>query len=197
MDKCSCQKNQIIIFLIDHSGSMDGIPMESVNKAMNKIIKEFSLINSYAVPIQLEMAILSFGGNVQWKSGDVGYISPSEFIWDELDAEGDSPIGHAFEKLHIKLKETNLSEFTSNVPIIILITDGNSTDDYLGALNDLKNDYIFRISEKIAIYYGNSKEKILGEFVINPNRVFGTDNPELLEEIIIYLSISVAILSIF
>ena len=95
-------------------------------------------------------------------------IKVDSFVFSELEANGLTDMGAAFKMLEEKLhKDSGFMNSTSGfyVPIIILITDGEPTDDYKPYLAKLYENIWFKYAVKISLAIGSEvNDSILTEF---------------------------------
>lgn len=113
-----------VFLLIDVSGSMKGEKIESVNVALKEMINQFRKITNPKGIIELE--IITFGND------KVEIIKPLSVIKDNdyfiFNAEGNTPMGKAFEFVTQRIEDYNVVSQRSYIPTVILISDGNPTD---------------------------------------------------------------------
>ena len=79
----------------------------------------------------------------------------------------------------------------SYAPAIILMSDGEPTDNYKRGLQKLKENNWFKSAIKVAIAIGNEANKdVLAEFTGNKECVLTVHNKEQLEKIIHFVSVT-------
>lgn len=160
----SKQKPRIIniFFLIDCSGSMMGRRIEEVNHACSEVLCNFDVINPN---VSIKVNVLKFGTSVEWMSP---YPMPiKEFMWRPIESYGLTSFGEACSELNQKM---SLNGFFSSKEIImksllILMTDGEPTDDYADSLQSLLQNPYFINSHRFAIGIGNDyNQSLLAKF---------------------------------
>ena len=113
-----------VFILLDVSGSMRGQKIETVNVALKEMISSFRKIENPKGVI--ELCLMTFGG------GEVNIIKELSQITDSdaytLTANGDTPMGMAFEKVADMIEDKTIVSSRAYTPTIVLISDGNPTD---------------------------------------------------------------------
>ena len=108
---------------------------------MLEIIPIFKDVAYYNADIEYKIATLKFGSKVSWETPF--RVALKDYKYQNLSAGGKAMMGKAFFELASKLdKKAFLSSQTGNfAPVIILLSDGEATDDYLTGLNVLFSMY--------------------------------------------------------
>ena len=151
-----------VLFLVDCSGSMMGTRMEEVNLACSEVFRDFDIINP---DVEIKVDVLKFGTNVSWMSPVP--VPIEEFIWTPLEPGGLTSFGEACSELNRKM---NQNEFFANNNIVkksllVLMTDGEPTDDYDKPFRDLLHNPYFKHSNRFAIGIGEDfNESLLTKF---------------------------------
>ena len=185
------RKTMVLFFLVDTSGSMSGDKIGSLNDAIRETVpdlKDLSCCNSDAV---IKIAVLQFDTNVRWLTPQP--VDSEQFVWSDLNAEGLTSLGAAIEELNVKLsKSAFMHEATgSYAPVIILLSDGEPTDNFEAAMQKIKSNAWFKHSIKVAIAIGNGADKnILAQFTGNSEAVIEVHNKAALKSIIRFASIT-------
>ncbi|MEE5991749.1 MAG: vWA domain-containing protein [Oscillospiraceae bacterium] len=179
-----------IFFLIDVSGSMEGVKIGTVNSAMEEIMNDLKNIESS--DSELRFAVLSFGTGVQWVTGESGLI-PCDGSWNTLTADGFTYFNSACRELKDKLSGNHgffkfAARRTITPPILILMTDGYANDgdrDGNEGLSKLRENKYFRGSYKIAIAIGNdANQRLCENFTGDKELVFTAYNANALKVMI-------------
>lgn len=181
-----------LFYLVDTSGSMSGAKIASLNTAIQEtmpMIDEISQKNSDAL---IKIAVLEFSSGCEWM-----YPTPVEakdFQWRDLEASGLTSMGEAYKELEQQLSHRRgfMQEATGSfAPVIILMSDGEPTDDATEGLEKLKNNNWYKAAIKVAIAIGDDAEKsVLEEFVGNSEAVLTVHNIDQLKKIIRYVSVT-------
>lgn len=113
-----------VFLLVDVSGSMRGQKIDTVNVALKEMIKQFRSIENPKG--EIELCLITFGNR------DAKVIRPLSPITDGdnylLCAEGNTPMGMAFDKLSDLVEDDSVVSGRAYTPTIVLISDGNPTD---------------------------------------------------------------------
>ena len=182
-----------LIFLVDTSGSMQGAKIASLNTAVREALNDVGEISKNNSDAQIKIAALEFSSGVQWM-----YPQPQDsesFNWQDLQAGGLTSLGAAYDELNNKLSKSHgfMAEPTgSRAPAIILLTDGQPTDDYKHPLDKLKGNPWFKTGVKVAIAIGDEDTNvdILAEFTGNKEAVITVHNVDQLKKIIHTVSVT-------
>ena len=182
-----------LIFLVDTSGSMYGAKIASLNTAVREALNDVGEISRNNSDAQIKVAALEFASDIQWM-----YPQPQDsetFQWQDLSAGGCTSLGAAYNELNEKLSRSHgfMNEPTgSRAPAMILLTDGQPTDEYKHPLDKLKGNPWFRAGVKIAIAIGADDTDVntLAEFTGNKEAVITVHNVDQLKKIIHTVSVT-------
>lgn len=158
-----------VLFLIDSSGSMIGDRMEVVNIACSEVFRTFNIINP---DVDIKVNVLSFGTDVRWIYPTP--VSIEDFTWLTFQAQGLTSFGRACSELDSKMSRNDFFNtiYGQNKSLIVLITDGEPTDDFERPLRNLQCNQFFQNANRFAIGLGEGVNKqILARFAGN-KRVF-------------------------
>lgn len=187
------RRTMTLFFVVDTSGSMEGEKIESVNTAVREVLPYIEDISSNNADAQIKIAALEFSSGAEWM-----YSSPTEsenFQWRDLEAGGLTSLGEACKELNDKLSRTHgfMVEATGSfAPAIILMSDGEPTDNYKYSLEKLKENNWFKAAIKVAIAIGDdANQSVLAEFTGNKEAVLTVHNKEQLKKIIRFVSVSI------
>lgn len=200
-EEISALKVTPIIFMIDISQSMNGRKIEIVNTTMEEIVNELGCFNSS--DSEIRFAVLSFGTNCTWETGDSGLI-PCDGIWKNLEADGLTYFNTACRELNYKLSGSHgffnfAAGRTITPPVLILLTDGyandgnyspNSKDGMNGTNGDngiaeLKKNRYFNGSFRIAVAIGEgANDELCENFTGDKELVYHTYNAKVLRTIL-------------
>lgn len=180
-----------LIFVVDTSGSMKGEKMTSLNVAVREVLPLISDLSSNNADALIKIAALEFSSGTEWM-----YPQPIEaenFQWRDLEAGGLTAMGEAFTELSSKLStKAYMTEATGSfAPAIILMSDGEATDDYKRGLEKLKGNNWFKAAIKVAISIGaDDNQDSLAAFTGNQEAVLTVHNKEELKKIIRFVSVT-------
>ncbi|MCL1988205.1 MAG: VWA domain-containing protein [Firmicutes bacterium] len=157
-----------IFWLIDVSGSMaiDG-KMTAVNRAIKAVIPELQSSAEDFPDIQTYVQAMKFGNGAEWHNSSAEKIE--SYVWREIDAEqAVTDMGAAMQLLAHELTEEKLGK-KAIPPVIILLSDGQPTDNYEGGLEELLKQRWSKKSIRVAIAIGkDADEEKLKMFCSNP-----------------------------
>jgi len=128
--------------LVDVSGSMqnkDGSNRPKIDELNINMQSLIDYIRNDSKASQIcDLSIISFGGSVNVVSG---YSNISNIHFQPLQAVGATPMGEAVKKA-IELLRIRRNYYRSNdiehyKPILLIMSDGNPTDEYRGAAIEL------------------------------------------------------------
>jgi len=138
-----------VVFLVDTSGSMaDDAKIVVLNQALDEAL---SLLKSIDNPeLELWCAVISFGSKAKVRAG---LALAEETSLPPLTPHGGSMLGEALHELGNLFAGSNLP-LVPHPPALVLISDGQPTDDYEAALRELESNDWFRLSLRLAIRIG-------------------------------------------
>lgn len=183
-----------LIFIIDKSGSMTGERIAAVNAAMRNILPMLDDISRNNNDARIKLAVLEFDNNVNWITPSLA--DPKDYTWVDIQAGGLTYFGAACSSLYEKLSRSQLLSDPEgyNKPVIIVLSDGEPNDDWTYAINKLKENRWFKLSQKFAIAIGHdavSKENLeaLVAFTGSIEGILLSQNVETLKDIITIVSV--------
>ncbi len=181
------------IWVVDCSGSMYGEKIGTVNHAIQTTIPEMADAADNNPNAQLLVRTLKFATGASW-------ITPApvpieNFAWDDLEAGGVTDLGKAFEMLAAQLTMPPMTD-RALPPVIVLLSDGQPTDDYKYGLNQLLRLPWGKKAVRIAISIGqDADDDVLGQFTGNPELVLQANNPKMLVKMIKWASTAASVVS--
>ena len=116
--------------------------------------------------------------------------------WAPLDAGGLTDLGAAFTELNEKLSKNGFMDRGSAssgfyAPVIILLSDGGPTDDYLSALKVLKQNKWYKSALKIAIAIGEDANRdVLKKAIGNVELLFSVNDTGNLKKAIRFIAVT-------
>ena len=146
------------IWIVDCSGSMllDN-KMASVNYAIRSVIPEMQQAADDNPNVQFQMRVISFSNGAQWQIKDP--VGLAEFGWVDLVAKDKAvtDLGLALTLVAAELSATAMPQ-RALPPVLVLLTDGQATDDFYGGLGALLNEDGGRKAVRIAIAIGSDAD---------------------------------------
>lgn len=167
------------IWVVDCSGSMRGEKIQSLNYAIRQVIPEMRAAASENPNAELLIRAVKFSQGASWHIATP--TSVHDFEWIDLVEGGETQMGKAFELISEQLKMPPMPE-RALPPVIVLLSDGQPTDEYKQSLENLLNMPWGKRAVKIAIAIGHdANTDVLSDFVNNPELpVLEANNPEAL-----------------
>ncbi len=189
-------RTMALFYLFDQSGSMSGTKIGQVNYAMKDIPKIIKDVADGAPNANIVVAAASFSNDVNWITPQP--VSPDEFmnIWHDISAGGLTSLGAALRSLNEKMSR---KAFLGDNPMgylapgIILLSDGEPTDDWETPLRELRKNNWFKAAVKVAFAVGEDANKdILGEVCGSKEAVVSIDDPEKIRQYIKFVTATVS-----
>lgn len=161
-----------LFLLVDTSGSMiTNRNIDKVNSAIDEMIPLLRDVSDENADAEIKVAVMEFSTGCRWvthdESGQEGAESLETFVWNDLKASGLTDMGAAFTELESKLSRTTgfmKSATGAYAPVIILLSDGQPTDDIQPGIDKLKKNNWYRAATKIAIAVDDGDTSILSAF---------------------------------
>jgi len=180
-------------WVVDCSGSMTGEKIGTVNHAIQSTIPDMASEARNNPNAQLLIRTLKFSTGASWVTA--APVPVEDFAWDDLSAEGVTDLGKAFELLAAQLTIPPMSD-RALPPVIVLLSDGQPTDDYKKALETLKRLPWGKKAVKIAISIGQDADRdVLIEYTGNNELVLSANNPNALVKMIKWASTAASMVS--
>ena len=161
-------KRELHFFWVtDCSGSMSiNGKIQSLNNAIKEAIPEMKKVATENPNAELLVRALKFSDGAQWHMEDA--VEVENFSWTDLEADGVTDLGEALSLLADKLE---FSQMTNRglPPVIVLVSDGQPTDDFKAGLEELLSLPWGQKAVKIAIAIGDDADmEVLNKFIDNP-----------------------------
>jgi uncharacterized protein YegL len=185
------RRTMVLFFVLDTSGSMHGQKIGALNTAIEEVLPEINDISSKNPDAQIKIAVLQFSNGARWLTP--APMDVAGYSWRDLDADGGTDFGSACKELNAKLSR---SAFMGDVagsfaPAILLLSDGQPTDDYSKPLAELKQNNWFRAAVKVAVAIGDDADKtMLKDFTGSSEYVLTVHTPEKLIEVVKFVSVT-------
>jgi len=183
-----------VILLVDVSGSMKtNGKMDAVNEAGNMMLQSFSAEDQTRAVIHV--GVITFGGAgarvVQKPTSAVG------LEWPRLTAAGKTPLGEALDLATGMIEDRQTIKSRAYKPTLVLISDGQPTDDWEGALSRLQVSERASKAVRYAMAIGDDADiDELRKFVTNPNgRVFRAHEARQIKQFFQWVTLSITIRS--
>lgn len=154
-----------VILLADTSGSMaqDG-KIEAMNRAIAEMLDSF--VNDADAPAQIQLAVIAFGGA---EAALHLPLRPVEQVrWTSMGANGKTPLGSAIRQLGALISDELQVRRNSYYPTVVLLSDGQPTDDWREPLDAFLDTDRGRKTVRIAVAIGSDADP-------TPLAAFATD----------------------
>ncbi len=173
-------------WMVDCSSSMAGDRIGAVNHAIQECIEPMREEAAGNPNAQLYIHTLKFASGASWVTTEP--VPIEEFAWEDVEANGITDMGKAFELLAGQLSMPPMPD-RALPPVIVLLTDGYPTDDWKRPMEKLLKMPWGKKAVKVAIAIGKDAERsVLEAFTGNPEAVLDAGNPEVLTHFIKWAS---------
>jgi uncharacterized protein YegL len=179
------------IWMADCSGSMDvDGKIQSLNTAIKEAIPNMQTVADENPNAQVLVRAIRFSSGAQWHVSQPTEVA--DFRWEDLTADGVTDMGKAFSMVAEQLRIPPMVE-RALPPVLVLISDGQPTDDYASGLKALMDQPWGRKAVRIAIAIGEDADtEVLQKFIGNPEvKPLQANNPEALVKYIKWVSTAV------
>jgi uncharacterized protein YegL len=185
------KKQLVLFFLIDTSGSMNGEKIGAVNTAIREALNDPEFKSAGGADADILVAALEFNNGCRWITPVPQSID--SFIWNDLDADGGTDLGAACRELSAKLDRNGFLNAPggSAAPVILLLSDGDPTDDFDSGLAVLKKNKLYNQCIRMACAIGDDANiDLLSEFTSGRESVLRVHTPEALRKWIRVVSLT-------
>lgn len=180
-------------WIVDCSGSMYGEKIATVNYAIKQVLPEMRSAADNNPNAQLKIRALKFSTGASWLTSEP--VDIEDYAWDDLEADGVTDLGDAYDLLAAQLTVEQLGD-RALPPVLVLLSDGQPTDDYKNSLDKLKKLPWGKKAVKIAISIGqDTDDDVLTEFTGNRELVLQANNAEMLVKMIKWASTAASVVS--
>lgn len=168
------------IWIADASGSMqqDG-KIQALNNAIREAIPHMKKVADDNPNAQVLVRAVKFSDGAQWHISQPTPVA--DFAWNDLPADGETDLGKALSLVAEQLKMPPMSE-RALPPVLVLISDGQPTDDFDKGLKDLLDQQWGKKAVRIAISIGQDADAdVLQKFIAHPEmKPLSANSPEAL-----------------
>ncbi len=181
------------IWVVDCSGSMYGEKIGTVNHAIQSTIPDMQDAAHDNPNAQLLVRTLKFATGASWITSSP--VDIDDFTWQDLDAGGVTDLGKAFDMLAAQLTIPPMTD-RALPPVLVLLSDGQPTDDYKKPLDKLLHLPWGKKAVRIAISIGqDADDDVLTAFTGNRELVLQANNPQALVKMIKWASTAASLVS--
>lgn len=179
------------IWIADSSGSMseDG-KIQSLNTAIREAIPHMKKVAEDNPNAQVLVRAVKFSNGAQWHISQPTPVA--DFAWADLVADGETDMGKGLELVAEQLKMPPMSD-RALPPVLVLLSDGQPTDDFEGGLKALMEQPWGKKAVRIAISIGqDADDEVLQKFIGNSElKPLAANSPEALVKHIKWASTAV------
>ncbi|MEQ8788684.1 MAG: hypothetical protein RIC55_20405 [Pirellulaceae bacterium] len=179
------------LWIVDCSGSMgvDG-KIEELNNAIDEALPGMREVAADNPNAQLLIRAIRFSNGAQWHV--LKPVAIEEFQWEPLSADGVTDLGAALAEVAEQLSIERMPQ-RALPPVLVLISDGQPTDDYKAGLKKLLGQPWGAKAVRIAIAIGRDADHgPLQEFIGNIEfKPLQANNAERLAQLIKWASTAV------
>jgi uncharacterized protein YegL len=144
------------ILIADCSGSMavDG-KIQALNTAIREALPEMRKVAGENPNAEVLVRAVAFSDGARWH---VAAPTPvDQFVWPPLEAGGMTDMGAALREVAAQLKMPPMSD-RALPPVLVLLSDGQPTDDFSTGLRELLEQPWARKAVRIAIALGSDAD---------------------------------------
>lgn len=154
-------------WIADCSGSMgEEGKIQSLNAAIREALPAMRDVADDNANAEVLVRAIKFSSGAQWH---IGQPTPVDtFQWTDLVADGVTDLGHA---LKLIASELDIAKMTDRAlpPVLVLLSDGQPTDDYAEGLEALQAQPWGKKAVRIAIAIGQDADTdVLQQFIGHP-----------------------------
>ncbi len=152
------------IFIVDCSSSMKNQgKMDALNEAISNAIPHMQRVAEDNPNASIRIRVIKFASGASWHIEEA--VNVEDFIWTDLETGGVTDMGKAFDLLADAIDVNNMAE-RALPPVLVLVSDGQPTDDYKESLDRLLKMPWGIKAVKLAIAIGKSaNERVLKQFI--------------------------------
>ena len=179
------------IWIADCSSSMRyGGKIEALNNAIHEALPHMQKAAEENPNAEVMVRALKFSSGASWHVGNP--VPVEQFQWENLEAEGLTDMGKALMTIAEQLDPEKMPR-RALPPVLVLLSDGQPTDDVSSGLRDLMAQPWGTKAVRIAIAIGDDADKsVLQRFIGHPElEPLQANNAEALVRLIRWVSTAV------
>lgn len=172
-------------YVLDRSGSMNANgKIQALNIAMAESLPLLRSAAADNAAAEVLVRALTFSDGARWESTEP--IPVERFRWTPIAADGLTDLGAALRQL-AQAMETPPMPDRMLPPVVVLVSDGQPTDDYRSALETLMRTSWGPRSVRLSVAIGSDADReVLQEFIGygSPRKPLQADDPDAIIEAI-------------
>ena len=180
-----------VLLLLDVSWSMsvEG-KIAALNQAVGQMLATWA--NEEIVRAEIQVCTITFGGEARVHS-PLQPATDAQMNWRDMETEGDTPMGAALAIAAELIEDRETFPGRAYRPTVVLVTDGQPTDDWESGLQRLTQGGRARKADRLAMAIGaDADEQMLARYLGDPEkRVFHAEDASRVSEFFRWLTMSV------
>jgi uncharacterized protein YegL len=153
-------------WVLDVSGSMAGEKIGQLNYAIREALPAMKDTADENPEAAVEVKVLTFGSGFKWLTPSP--VPLDAFTWTDVPAGGITDLGAALSALATELAVANMPE-RGLPPVVVLLTDGQPTDDFEGGLSKFMAEPWAQRAVRIGIAVGTDADRdVIRKFIATP-----------------------------
>lgn len=166
------RRSKLIVYILDTSGSMVGEKLAAVKSALKYDLEKINYYQENEADLNYLVQIMTFDSEINWfpNNGPADAKSVVAQI-DSIEAGGLTDVGKALTELNTKLNRRNLLKNYERglfeLPTIVFLVDGHSTDNYSIALDEILNNRWYKLARKYGLALGDDADLSMVKAVTN------------------------------
>lgn len=154
-----------VFLLLDASGSMaESGKIEALNRAVKEMLTAFSTEPDIRAGIQV--GAIAFGSDVRVHMPLVD-AQEANVQWRALAAEGKTPLGATLARVRLMLEDPKLVPSRSYRPTLVLVSDGQPTDEWEVPLRELHDSPRASKAARMAMAIGRDADVLMLKRFLN------------------------------
>jgi len=150
-----------VVLLLDISYSMQGEKIEILNQSVEAMIKTFQ--QAETMETFIKVSIITFGAGVDLA---IPLTEASKIEFKHLSVNGSTPMGTAFKMAKAMIEDKEIIVGRDYRPAVILVSDGQPTDDWEAPLSNFINDGRSQKCDRMALAIGkDANQSVLKKFI--------------------------------
>ncbi|MEU4807162.1 VWA domain-containing protein [Actinosynnema sp. NPDC023587] len=177
-------------WMLDVSGSMAGQKIGQLNHAIRETLPEMVSSADENPHAAVEIRAMTFSTGFRWMTPRP--VPLADFGWTDVSVSGITDMGAAMKAMAAELAVGNMPE-RGLPPVIVLVSDGQPTDDFDSGLRALLGEPWGKRAVRIAIGIGPDADlDVLRQFIAHPEiEPLTARNPRDLVQFVKYASTTV------